>query len=655
MTYAHINRTAHPVTRAVAHPPLSSGIACQPAVQKNAAETPAPVPERQLPEQPWPVFQRKAANGAVIQRMIRMELFAQRTFEEIKDLNTLLRFISYGELEDGSFQFVNNRAQSFKQAVNEFIKTKSPRYGEVEERWKWLLAATDVEKIKACMREIATVINRVKSEYPDHPNAFWIGQGAGEMAAEEEAPGTIPQTTESRDLANGLLYELNAEDGKLKKAVLEGTIGHEKKQKMNFMLGVLVFPDRQVMISVSGGIKNFSMLERFCDDYLRGRDFILKGVYNTAHLTEKAREQYEASYSKEVGGSSTSFNKAKGDEGSMPGACAAAVILGNKDVMNPQSFRERKPSERGKGKVRLGLTEVFTGDTVEISNRKQGAVQQWPKPNTNEFDIPSCETCQHQLLHPALELVRLEKAERLKYHYPDRQQSIAAKLTTYEAPLLEESARKESTDKQYSDAAAAAAAIKKELEKLHADKKKELSEQGSLLHELERKLYLIEENERGARQTVGKAVKLCNEYLTPKKNNSRAPATVWNELRKLVPAMSDVSSGDRKARAEEYIKTAKNNDKESDAAPLRKAIADLQTKMSETKGAFIPIKADYQQKEAEMTHFKEESLKQEQAIGKLKEEITYWQSKLERYDHKIRRDEAALKQLKEPSDAKKSS
>jgi hypothetical protein len=653
------NRTTQPATRAAAHQSsLSSGIARWPAAQPIAEEAPpetASGPERQFPEQAWPVLQRKASGQPVIQRMIRMDMFAaDPAFNQIRDIDVLRHFISYGEV-GGHFRFVNNRAQSFKQAVNEFIKTQSVDCDTVRGLWGQLQATDNVETAKGLMRDIAGIINAVKSEIPDHPNAFWTGEGAAESGAAAEAPGTIPQTPESRQIANGLWDSLNGGNGQLKREVLHETIGHGDKQKENFMLGVLVFPNRHVMVGVSGQITNLGRLRDFCARYLATNGFTLEGVYDTNNLTDLARQRYRESFEQVTGRQARTFSKEGGDIGNKPGTCAAAVVLGNQDTQRAGNFAERQSAGPGRGKVRLGLTEGFTGKTVTISNRRQpGSEQSWPRAGTNEYDIPSCETCQHQLHRPALDLVKIDRRALLD-SYPHRQQALAEKLENDRMELSDKTAIKPAADEKLSVADDELRQIQQKLDLVT----KQLDKLSGRKRDKEKELKTIQENNKSTQDTEDTVLTYCKNYLSAQQSADKtfdgmSAYKWWQQFAGLV----------KLKKGYEHIDTLQRNDyrqyaqKYSDEASQKKAgpqtdktrsltqsIQSTQKEIDKIEGDLKGLRATLETKSPDWEKLKNDVVTLEKEIAGLKSSIPHLEAKLPRYEDKIRRETAALEQL----------
>jgi len=660
MAQDHIpNRTTQPATRAAAHQSsLSSGIARWPAAQAFAEEVPletASGPERQFPEQAWPVLQRKASGQPVIQRMIHMDMFAaDSAFNQISDIGPLRHFISYGEV-GGHFHFVNNRAQSFKQAVNEFIKTQSVNCDAVRRLWEQLQATNNVETAKGLMREIAGIINAVKSQIPDHPNAFWTGEGAAESGAAAEAPGTIPQTPESRQIANGLWDRLNADNGQLKREVLHGTIGHGDKQKENFMLGVLVFPNRHVMVGVSGQITNLGRLRDFCATYLATNGFTLEGVYDTNNLTDLARRRYRESFEQVTGRQARTFSKEGGDIGNKPGTCAAAVLLGNQDTQRAGNFAERQPAGPGLGKVRLGLTEGFTGKTVTISNRQQpGSEQSWPQAGTNEYDIPSCETCQHQLHRPALDLVKADRIALLE-SYPRRRQDLAEKLENDRMELSDKTAIKPAADERLRIVDEELRQIKetvgtltKQFDKLSTKKK-----------DKERDLKSIKESNKSVQDTDDTVLTYCNNYLNAQQSadksfKGKSSYHWWLQFAGLVKLkkgyehIDTLQRSDYRQYAQKYSDEAsqkKAGSQTDKTKSLTQSIDSTQKEIDKIQGNLKGLQATLETKLPDWEKLKNDVVTLEKDIAALKLSIPQLEAKLPGYEDKIRRETAALERL----------
>ncbi len=625
MTSYH-HRTVQPVRpsiRAAAHNPHSSGIARQAA--------------------------RPGAGAPVIQRMIIPGLY-QEAIREINDLETLHRYINLGVLGKGEYHFVNNRAQTFKQAVNEFLKTRSPGYGEVMDHWKELLEAKRADMVKYYMGKIADIINATKSEYPDHPNAAWPERGEG---SKHESPGTIPQTPESRTIANTLLERLNAEEGSLKKTVLEGTFGFEGSIKENFMLGVLVFPNKHVIVSVSGQIKALRILGDICATYLESIGFYFDGVYDTSSLESTFREQYAASFQHATGRDASTFSKEKGDLGNKPGTCAAAVALGIEQTFMPGNFRDRQRSVAGK--MRLGLTEVFTGPSVTISNRLiPDSHQAWPKGRpTGETDIPSCETCQHQLLTNSLALVKLEKEQRLERYYPEQGRRLPESIKKYGEELLLKQQEKIEIDRQQEEAKKAAGTRKNELTRLQSGKGKELEELIGKLRVSEKELATVEEGQKSQKFANVQADEYCANYLNAKAagNNNykgKAAAYWWGEFSKLVPGMDKVSTPDRERKANEYQKGTSSNkgDSGGGAEELQRGINNLKEQIGLIEKEIAAKELEYKEAMQIKARIKGESSILDKYMASLKEKQDALKSKLDRQGDKINRDMAALDQLR---------
>ena len=70
-----------------------------------------------------PKLSKRHNINQVIQRMIIKTKIPQKGI--FQDVSQLMEFINYGILPDKTYSFVNNRHQSFKQVVNEFIRTQS--------------------------------------------------------------------------------------------------------------------------------------------------------------------------------------------------------------------------------------------------------------------------------------------------------------------------------------------------------------------------------------------------------------------------------------------------------------------------------------------------------------------------------------------------
>jgi hypothetical protein len=594
---------------------------------------------------------RFATGRPVMQRMIKEELFTIPLFSEINDLKTLHRFINLSELGK-DFYFVNNRAQTFKQAVNEFIKTQSPRYLAVQDHWKQLLRAESVGIAKNQMSQIAEIINSVKSQYPDHPNAFWPGhEDEPAKGPQHESPGTIPQTPESRQIANVLWEKLNAEDETKKKEVLKGTTGFEGIQKENFMLGVLVFPNKHVIVSVSGHITALSSLKAICAEYVDGLGFVLDGVYDTENLTKEAQSHYAASFKRATGKEAGDFSKEGGDLGNKPGTCAAAVALGIKEALSPVNFQVRKPGAGGK--VRLGLTEVFTGKSVTVSNRSIiGSGQRWPKDEIpGEYDVPSCETCQHQLHVPAGELVKLDREQRLTRYYPEQMKKLPESIKNVGEELKIKQKEKEEKDPLLEAAAKAARSKKKDLLAFQAEKEKELNKLRTDLRRSQDEFEAAARNLTFSKVADEQTATYCSNYLEARKPGNenkykgKAAGYWWDEFKKGAPEMEKVDRGDRMKKATEFQVAASAKKSDSSGSGDGKLVLEIKR----LEGQIGLIEQTMAQMEVESkaaalakAGLKEEALKREKRVTDLRERMLALKDKLERYDDKIRREKAAL-------------
>jgi hypothetical protein len=616
--------------RAAAHHSPSSGIA-RPAVQFTAAP-------------------------AVIQRMIRNDFFEHPSYKDVKDIQTLRHIIQSGEVGKDDFYFVNNRAQTFKQAVGEFIKTGAPKHQDVKEHWANFWKEGTVNMAKYYLGKIAAIINDVKSEYPDHPNAFWPNHhDKPEEAAQHESRGTIPQTPESRQIANALWELLNEEDAKLKKAAMEGTVGHEGKKKENFMLGVLVFPNKHVIVTASGQIKDISILRRICLTYLEGSGFVLDGVFDTKNISGLAQQCYDESFERATGKKKAEFSKKDGDLGNKPGSCAAAVALGIEQAFRTESFQERKHGATGK--VRLGLTETFTGGTVTVSNRLvKGSEQKWPKAEVRgEYDIPSCETCQHQLHSFALNLVILDKKQRLERFYPEQKRTLPEDIKAQEQQIEERTGEKKKTDSQLDQAEHAAQIAKQGLAKFRIKIDKESTELYQNLRKLEEELERAKSKKNSDKSANDNALKYCENYLKAKaagdnRFDGRAAAMWWDDFAKLVPAMSKVDRAKREEEARKYQKAAAESKPGSSSGgndQLEQQIKNLKGQIDQLSQNLAEQEKDAAEKQLTRDKLRQSSTSLEKQIGSLKNTLALLQDKLARLDSKMRRESFALRKLQE--------
>jgi hypothetical protein len=615
--------------RAAAHHSSSSGIA-RPAVQF-------------------------IAGPPVVQRMIKKDFFEHPSYQEVKDIQTLRHIILSGEVGKDDFYFVNNRAQTFKQAVGEFIKTGAPKHQDVKEHWANFWKEETVNMAKYYLGKIAGIINDVKSEYPDHPNAFWPDhRDKPEEGAAHEARGTIPQTPESRQIANALWELLNAEDAKLKKEAIEGTVGHEGKKKENFMLGVLVFPNKHVIVTASGQIKDISILRRICLAYLEGSDFVLDGVFDTKNITEIAQHCYDESFERATGKKKAQFSKKDGDLGNKPGTCAAAVALGIEAAFTAGNFQERKRGATGK--VRLGLTETFTGGTVTVSNRLvRDSEQKWPKAEVRgEYDIPSCETCQHQLHSFALDLVVLDKKQRLERFYPEQKVKLPEEIKAHEDKLGAKLGEKKATDIQFAEADSIAQSAKKKLSVFRDKMGKESLELYKSLRQLEEESEKVAAKKKSGESANEKALEYCSNYLmakAPGNNNSfknRAAAMWWKDFCASVPEMEKVGMADREKKATEYKEKAspkKSNDSGGGDVPFKQQIDSLKDQIRELDDELARQEKNYKEKQLSRDQLRLSGASLDSMILDLKNTIAILQGKLARHDDKMRRERFALHML----------
>lgn len=382
----------------------------------------------------------------VVQRMIDSN-FAQREYEKTKQKWTDVKTAEEAKTWL-KYTSINNREQTFQQAVNEFIETakiSEPAVKQVKEMWKKVWEAIDLKKKPddKFLTGIKDAINRARSFEPDHPNPHWFNESTLRFSADDgarhESSGTIPQTKESREMANKLIKEL----GEIKAYTQtwhRAIFGSGGK-----MLGVLVFPNKEVVVTISGSLPPYKMdyLETVVKKVTTG--FTLKGVYNkkSGKLNSDIQKHYRANYKAVRTKDYDRKNRLKGNE---PGNCAAASALSIDGINDKKMFVRPKST-----KIRMGLTEVFSsGRFIKVSNRRfqnDGPDYKWGYGDVrgDSRDVPSCETCQDQLKMPGTELRIKEleaKKDRNATKYWERTnvekeiKSLGEKATTLESEVL---------------------------------------------------------------------------------------------------------------------------------------------------------------------------------------------------------------------------
>jgi hypothetical protein len=586
--------------------------------------------------------------NSILQRMIDVSTFTLEDFVSVKDVNLLRDYISYGLLGEKTI-FINNRAQTFKQAVNEFIKTKSLGHREVQDIWSGLMAIKDVDLVKAQMKNIADVINEVKSENPDHPNAAWSAEGLHSgSAVGHESAGTIPQTPESRQISTAIWNELDANGGEMRKAFLTGQLGHDSKQKTNFMIGVLVLPNKEIIVGVSGQLNQLKPFGELCKEIVSSRGFRLKAVVDTKSLPEASITHYKTNFEVVRGEPAKDFTKEGGDLGNKPGSCAAAVLLGSKEAYKPESFAAL--SGEGGREARLGLTEVFTGKTALISNRLEPdeEAQRWPRADdSGEYDVPSCETCQHQLDLFALNLVILDRQMKLETHYPRQIEKLTLQLGDFEKDL---EVQIKNTDKHKTILAEQELHLKKmDIDKAAWDKAFDKEKIPTLIkrNQLDGETSALEKSQKFSDGKNEQIKSLIENYRDSKKSENttgKAPGHWWSELEKKSSSLKGLSMDKRAAALNEYEKTlgSSSGEETPEVKKLKLEISQLEEQMKEF---------DKKRKEFDLlyTQAKEEYRNNEKAFVMLSNKIEHikltmqkTKEKLARYPFKIKREKTAL-------------
>jgi uncharacterized coiled-coil DUF342 family protein len=583
-----------------------------------------------------------------VQRMIDVSKLSLEEFTQINEIEPLREFIRYGMLA-GSFVFINNRAQTFKQAVGEFIKTRSLRSDEVAQKWEGLLTNGNVGVVKARMLEIAEIINQVKAEKPDHPNAAWSQDGLerGDAVA-HESPGTIPQTVESRLISNAIWDALEHNSGELRAAMLEGQVGANGEQKKNFMIGVLVYPSRQVIVGVSGSLNRIGMFADLCKDIVEKRGCTLKAVVDRRSLPSASVESYDLNFAEVRGKPAKKFDKEK-DIGNKPGTCAAAVILGSDRIADPEPFAERE--EGSKGKVLLGLTEVFTGRTALISNRLEPEVapQRWPKnDDSREYDVPSCETCQHQLDLFALNLVILDRQMRVKAQYPQQIDKLKQQLAHLGEDLAAQVENIALFEKSLDSKKEHLAHMRTEEKALRARREDEYMLPLGECNKLNSQKEKLEKAQTISKGTDERLAALIAEY---RNRSGRAPGMVWTDIEKAIPSLKGTNVSDRKQKLSEWEQSQASS---SSSDGSSEQIQELQSKIEKLEESMRTFSLQEDEFAQRLEALKKEVKDGDKELLQLKKKIEQSESnfaetkeKLARYPKKLERERAALENLEE--------
>ncbi|MCD9017891.1 coiled-coil domain-containing protein [Parachryseolinea silvisoli] len=293
---------------------------------------------------------------------------------------------------------VNKRRQTFEQAATAENNSKT-----LFEQLVALLDKGDAESALDKIHQIIERVNTSETNETHHPNPQTRIRDkvrAVEFAKEREAPYTISETTESVEYAN-----------RARKLILESDL---RKQSLLFMLGVLVLPNGQRIVALSG---NRSDVIAPLAKLLLEAKFPLWGdmVYDKQSISGEDDDTYKASAREAVETDKTghfTFDKNKlvrttvkdreQDLGSYPATCAAAVALSVAKSVAPTAFAAGG---------RMGLTEVLisTNENSEVTiyNKETGDGERF---GMKAPDVPSCHVCQMQLNSVARQVVALERA-----------------------------------------------------------------------------------------------------------------------------------------------------------------------------------------------------------------------------------------------------
>jgi len=368
--------------------------------------------------------QGNQATGHVLQRMIAVPLPPKIDWLLDQGEGKKLSHYAYG-------MPINPRGQTFEDAVLEFIyglPTEAERTISMDQ-WKVVtgaLARQDFELARLALEGWKTKINAAQQgQYLGHPNKPAIKPN-------EELKETIPQSQTSLATAIKFRDQLLAQMPTAK--------SHRKwvdsPWKDEFMIGALVLPNGEVLVSHSG---RFTKEQKDCFN----QTALTMGytpVEKPDDLEDHARQhlknalhgdsQYEIDDDKVVNkhGHPT-------DSGNPVGKCAAVGVLTPGAYQDPSLFQKKA----GKDDLlhTLALSEVWFSTTakqkVEIKD-KQGKGHLFG----GNQDVASCLTCHFQVRGLAQELLKFQQetfcTETLEL-IPDELQPLLAELQRIEADL----------------------------------------------------------------------------------------------------------------------------------------------------------------------------------------------------------------------------
>ena len=328
-----------------------------------------------------------SASAGPVQRMIdsavpRIGTPIEESLRQVGQLQKILVQYMFG-------QVVNNRGQTFEDAVEEFIllypnhaiaaQWASARHDVLAEpRHDALHAAAQV------LDGIRTQINAHESLVPSHPNKRGI-------TPDQEASGTVPQSDTSRAAASQLRSDI------LQDLTLPGDYNERDDGRWSeqFMLGVLVLPSGQILVAHSGfmGPRQQDEFERIVT--ARGHLPVAHGEDSYHALQQTYEKILRADIKQHANHRIHVENKphhdlykaestATGEIGNPAGVCAA-----------PQAI-DGVSSELLQGTTPLALTELWVSGNPRSDVPIFDAHDQEQRYRGNE-DVPSCLTCQIQL------------------------------------------------------------------------------------------------------------------------------------------------------------------------------------------------------------------------------------------------------------------
>lgn len=303
---------------------------------------------------------------------------------------------------------INQRKQTFKEQVEEFIAAGAGPAAAVNHDWQAFVAVRGQagQELAALghLRTIRTTINTHQSQTPDHPNKRGIGPG-------RERYQTVPQSAQSQTMATNLRGDMLAQllprfDGTTR--IFTAADGSTRRLPngehwaTTFMLGVLVRPDGQIMVAHSGFMGPTQQAEFVRLVAARGATAVAHNVASYNHAQDAFAEDLEqtgmppdhsvatddANKDKVVNWPATEAQPI--EAGNPIGVCAASQLVDGVHGLNADF-----PAILT-GNTTMALTEVWVAanPNSRVSVNDASDTERRYSGNT---DVPSCLTCQHQL------------------------------------------------------------------------------------------------------------------------------------------------------------------------------------------------------------------------------------------------------------------